>query len=446
MQVSEHTQAVLLLTSHFGKSAKDEPQPLSTNEWARFAVWLKDHGLQPASLLADSAKIVLSGWMDRAVTPHRIEYLLGRGGALGLALEKWQRAGIWVLTRSDPDYPDRLKKRLRTDAPPLFFGCGNQGLLSKGGIAVVGSRDASEDDLGFATRFGAEVAAQGQSVVSGGARGVDECSMTGALDREGTVIGVLADSLLRSATSAKYRQHLISGDLVLISPFNPEAGFNVGNAMNRNRYVYCLADAAVVVSSSREKGGTWAGAVENLKERWVPLWIKPQPASTSGSGNGELVQRGGRWLPDKADVAALMQPQAGAANGRPNGKGSLFDHVQETAATNTGNAKPARPEPEVPVTERPAKSPPPSEQSFYGLFLQRMEALTAESAFTAEELLDRFDVTKPQLSAWLKRGVEEKRLRKLAKPVRYCWIGRIEVQKSMFDTGQQLIHARKAAS
>ena len=32
---------------------------------------------------------------------------------MGLALEKWQRAGLWVMTRSDADYPVRLKKRLK---------------------------------------------------------------------------------------------------------------------------------------------------------------------------------------------------------------------------------------------------------------------------------------------------------------------------------------------
>lgn len=432
MQISEHTQAVLLLTSHFGKSAKDEPQPLSINEWARFAVWLKDHGLQPASLLAESPKTILSGWRDPSVTPHRIEYLLNRGGALGLALEKWHRAGLWVLTRSDPEYPHRLKRRLRNEAPPFFFGCGNQALLSRGGIAVVGSRDASEDDLAFATRFGMEIAAQGQAVVSGGARGVDECAMIGALDHEGIVIGVLADSLLRSATSAKYRKYLMNGDLVLISPFNPEAGFNVGKAMNRNRYVYCLADAAVVVSSSREKGGTWAGAVENLRAGWVPLWIKPQPASAAGSGNATLVQRGGRWLSEEVDVATLVEAAATATVDRKNGKRSLFDHFQEGAATNTGNPQPAKREPEAPITRWPAETAP-FEQSFYGLFLQRMEALTAESAFTAEELLDHLDVTKAQLRAWLKRGVEEKKLRKLAKPVRYGWIGHMAVQTPLFE-------------
>ena len=54
------------------------------------------------------------------------------------------------------------------------------------------------------------------------------------LGREGTAAGVLADSLLRAATSAFYRKHLTAANLVFVSPLNPEAGFNVGNAMGRN--------------------------------------------------------------------------------------------------------------------------------------------------------------------------------------------------------------------
>jgi predicted Rossmann fold nucleotide-binding protein DprA/Smf involved in DNA uptake len=65
--------------------------------------------------------LVLAGWEDRTVREDRIRYLIGRagGGGLGLALEKWQRAGIWVVTRSDIEYPARLKQRLKTDSPPL---------------------------------------------------------------------------------------------------------------------------------------------------------------------------------------------------------------------------------------------------------------------------------------------------------------------------------------
>ena len=125
-------------------------------------------------------------------------------------------------------------------------------LLGRGGIAVVRSRDADQEDIAFTENLGDSAAKQGYSVVSGAARGVDESAMLGALKNEGTANGVMADSLLRAATSAKFRKYLLAGDLVLITPFNPEAGFNVGNAMSRNRYIYCLADAAVVVRARFE--------------------------------------------------------------------------------------------------------------------------------------------------------------------------------------------------
>lgn len=317
MTISVQTQAVLLLTVWFTKPAKDDPKPLTPAEWGRFAAWLKDHEKTPETLLASGDPMdCLEGWSDRSVTPDRIRQLLGRAGALGLALEKWQRAGLWVMTRSDPDYPSRLKKRLKFAAPAVLFGCGNRQLLDRGGIAVVGSRAASEQDLSYSSRLGAEIASQGFSVVSGGARGVDEAAMSGALEREGTGVGVLADSLLRAATSAKYRKGLMGNDLVLVSAFNPEAGFDVGNAMARNKYIYCLADAGIVVSTSKESGGTWNGAVENLKNGWVSLWVKEH--DDLDSGNAALVKLGSRWLPagDLTVSSLIAQEQAETSAGQ----------------------------------------------------------------------------------------------------------------------------------
>ena len=40
---------------------------------------------------------------------------------------------------------------------------------------------------------------------------------------------------------------------MLVSPFYPEAGFNAGNAMGRNRYIYTLADQALVIDSAFAK-------------------------------------------------------------------------------------------------------------------------------------------------------------------------------------------------
>jgi predicted Rossmann fold nucleotide-binding protein DprA/Smf involved in DNA uptake len=305
MSVSPQTQAILLLTVAFTKPAPGDPEPLTPAEWGRFAAWLKGQEKSPELLLtSDDPIAVLQGWSDPSVTPERIRHLLGRSGAMGLALEKWQRAGLWVMTRSDAEYPARLKRRLRFEAPPMLFGCGDRGLLNRAGIAVVGSRAAGEKELGDASRLGAEIASQGFSLVSGGARGVDEAAMLGALESQGTAAGVLADSLLRAAMSAKYRKGLMGKNLVLVSPFNPEAAFDAGNAMARNKYIYCLADAAVVVTTSKESGGTWNGAIENLKHGWVPLWVKEH--ADPNSGNAALVQQGARWLPAGDLVAASL--------------------------------------------------------------------------------------------------------------------------------------------
>ena len=54
-----------------------------------------------------------------------------------------------------------------------------------------------------------------------------------------------------------------------------------------------------MVAAGKESGGTWTGAIENLKHGWVPLWVKEHP--DPDSGNAALVQRGARWLP-KGDL------------------------------------------------------------------------------------------------------------------------------------------------
>ena len=56
---------------------------------------------------------------------------------------------------------------------------------------------------------------------------------------------------------------------------------------------------------------------------------------------------------------------------------------------------------------------------FYRLFLEWMDAATASEPIGAGDIAGRLDLKKTQVAAWLKRGMEEQRLRELAKPVRY---------------------------
>ena len=416
MSLSTQSHADLLLTVWFSKPQKGDPKPLAPMEWSRLSEWMRARGVASEALVTQrNLSKLLDGWSDRTVTVDRVATLLDRGGALGLALEKWQRAGLWVMTRSDSDYPRRLERRLGPAAPPVLFGCGHRPLLELGGLALVGSREASGDDLDYTRRLARQIALQGFSVVSGGARGIDEIGMQGALEADGTAVGVLADNLLRAVTSARYRTALMNRSLVLVSPFSPEAGFDVGNAMGRNKYIYCLADGAVVVASSEEKGGTWAGAVENLRHRWVPLWVKPHVAAESG--NRAIVERGGRWLPEdlsnvgslicsprwSTGVAELFEVYAAPPNGEPR-------HGAIPVEPSPPRVARADADPHVQAIETPSLT-------LYELFLLKVTSM-AEGA-TPDALRATLDLTKTQLNAWLKRAVAEKRLKKLNRPVRY---------------------------
>lgn len=394
MNLTAIAQATLLLTCHFSAGQAHEHQPLSLAEWGRLALWLRHQRMSPADLLTPEVGIRLVAWQDPKIPVTRIIGLLARGHSLALALDKWQRAGLWVVTRADEDYPCRLKATLKNDSPPVIFGCGNHALLQSGGLAVVGSRAALPDDLHFTQQLASKAAAQGVNIVSGGARGIDECAMISALEAGGSATGVLADSLLRASTSAKWRKGLMDGRLVLISPFYPEGGFSVANAMARNRYIYSLAEAALVVHAGT-KGGTITGAKEALKHRWGTVWVKP--SDDPESSNALLVQLGGAWCSEDAldiEPQQLLLPQ-------PNPPSALLTQSVEQYS----------------LYESPAGYHTSSDP-FYQLFLAEMRRL-AQQPVSLQKLSEEMNVLPSQLREWLVRAEQEKVINKLTDPQRY---------------------------
>jgi predicted Rossmann fold nucleotide-binding protein DprA/Smf involved in DNA uptake len=158
---------------------------------------------------------------------------------------------------------------------------------------VVGSRHLDEVGQECAKFVGNACGLSGQVLYSGGAKGVDTISMDAALEARGTAVGVLAADLERAVRSRK--DALGRGDLCLVTPYNPNAGFSVGAAMGRNRLIYCLADYAIVVAADTETGGTWAGAIETLKNKWVPVFVLEHDAMPEG--NRLLMQKGALAFP-----------------------------------------------------------------------------------------------------------------------------------------------------
>ena len=236
----------------------------------------------------------------------RLERLLGRGFLFSQAVERWRTRAIWVVSRADAGYPQRLKKRLGEDAPPVLYGCGDASILDAGGLAVVGSRNVNETLIEYTEDTGRLAAAARRAVISGGARGIDQAAMRGALDADGIVEGILADGLERAVVRREYRDALMNGRLALICPYDPAAHFNVGHAMQRNKLIYALADAALVVNSDYGKGGTWAGATEQLERlKFVPVYVRAD--GDVGKGLAELQRLGAKPWPNPKTAQELEE-------------------------------------------------------------------------------------------------------------------------------------------
>jgi predicted Rossmann fold nucleotide-binding protein DprA/Smf involved in DNA uptake len=312
MMISENTKAVLLLTTFFNSKEMKQYKPLTENGYGYLACWLSQNGFKPEELLkAERFDSIFDLWDNPLshtkprqmtgfaglnktiadITYERLHALISRGTSLSIALDKWTSAGIWILDRQHPLYPKSLKTHLKHKCPALFFGVGNIDLLNNPSIGFVGSRDCTQEDIDVTQEYVEAVNKNGFQIVSGAAKGIDSESMLAAIDNGNSAIGIMADSLYRASGSGQWRQALRNNQLVLISPFYPEASFKPQNAMARNKYIYMLSQSTVVVCSST-KGGTWEGAKEDLKQGWVPLLVSTH-AEPLQAGNKALLAGGG---------------------------------------------------------------------------------------------------------------------------------------------------------
>ena len=333
--LSLNTKAILLLTAPLilgrgkGKESNDLLKP---GEYTKLACCLQETNRQPADLLGLGADQILRD-CHHIVGKDRLRRLLDRGFLLSQTAERWGARGIWVLSRADDDYPKKLKMRLKQNSPSLLYGCGDREILNSGGLAVVGSRNVNGSLLEYTQEVGQLTAKAGRTIVSGGARGIDQAAMSGASEAGGRVTGVLAGSLEKTVMKRDNRNRLLEGRLVLISPYDPNAGFNAGHAMQRNKVIYALADAALVVNAEINKGGTWAGAIEQLEKfRLTPVYVR-----STGEKSGALdalKNKGAKPWPNPTDKGRLdgvfqLSPN-GTHNSLPAQSNLLFNSEQES--------------------------------------------------------------------------------------------------------------------
>jgi predicted Rossmann fold nucleotide-binding protein DprA/Smf involved in DNA uptake len=171
--------------------------------------------------------------------------------------------------------------------------------LSEPGVGIVGSRKITESHEEVAADVARSAVRGGFGVISGLARGIDQVAMRTGLEIGGRVCGIPTEGIRTISRNSDIRAAVQEGALTIASPYGPDAPFSVGSAMGRNKLIYGLADATVIITSDSGKGGTWEGALEAMKKNYgrVLVW----DGADVSAGNAALIAKGAESLTDLSD-------------------------------------------------------------------------------------------------------------------------------------------------
>lgn len=220
---------------------------------------------------------------------NRISVLMLRADKISAELNRLAQRKIYIVTKTESNYPKRLKTAMGDKAPRLFFYCGDLALLKNSTVAIIGSREASGQENAYARKHAKMSAQNDITVVSGGARGIDTVAKEAALKAGGSVVTYVSDHMVKCITDNA--EAILWGKMLVLSAFHPEMSFRGYNALERNKFIYASSDYAVVVSCGDGTGGSYKGAVECLNGKLTKLYVKNDELAPAG--NKRLITMGG---------------------------------------------------------------------------------------------------------------------------------------------------------
>jgi DNA processing protein len=209
------------------------------------------------------------------------------------------------LRRRDAAYP-RLLAAIHDPPPALFVrGTGNEEILSRAAVAVVGARACSAYGRSVARSLARELAAAGLVVVSGMARGIDGEAHRGALEA-GITVAVLGCGVDRDypAAHSELARRICDHGLI-VSEYEPGIEPAPWRFPARNRIISGLCEATVVIEA-RERSGALITADFALEEGRDVLAVPGEITSSLSAGTNALIRLGAVPVTRTEDVLELF--------------------------------------------------------------------------------------------------------------------------------------------
>ena len=229
---------------------------------------------------------------------------IATGKSLDLAQQecaKATEAGARIVALSDPEYPVRLKEIY--DPPVVLYVRGKVELLTKPGIAVVGTRHPTPYGTGMAERLSSDLAAHGLVIISGMARGVDTAAHRGAISAKGKTIAVFGTGIdvLYPKENTRLAEQILALDGALVSEFPVGTFAAPQNFPIRNRIISGMSVGVLVVEAA-EYSGTRITSRCALEQNRDVYAVPGNVTNKNAWGPNTLIKQGAKLVATWEDV------------------------------------------------------------------------------------------------------------------------------------------------
>lgn len=197
-----------------------------------------------------------------------------------------------------------------------------------GGVAIVGARAATHYGQNVALELAADLAAEGRSVVSGLAYGIDSAAHRGALSVSGHTVAAVAGGVDRPYPVGNLAlAGMIMRDGAVISELPPGHQPTRPAFLARNRLIAALTGGLVVVEAALRSGArnsaAWASELGRV------LMAVPGPITAATSQTPHLLIRDGQavLVAEARDVRELLSPLGAVPDSRRRDDATPLDRL-----------------------------------------------------------------------------------------------------------------------
>lgn len=208
--------------------------------------------------------------------------------------EALRRYDIHLTVPDDEHYPEQLRQI--PDPPELLFYRGTLKKEEPHAIAIVGSRRETRYGREQAFQIAKDLAANGVTIISGLARGIDTAAHLGALEAGGRTIAVLGSGIrqIYPKENEALAEKIITQGGAVVSEFPPAADPIAYHFPIRNRLVSGFSHAVLLIEA-REKSGTLI-TIGHALMQGREVFALPGPVDAPGSAVPNRMLREGASL------------------------------------------------------------------------------------------------------------------------------------------------------